>query len=48
MPSLPEPVASLVAAANRYDTAGSLACFPEDGVVDDCGREFHGPAAIRG
>jgi hypothetical protein len=47
MPSLPEPVATLVAAANRHDTDGFVACFPEDGVVDDWGREFHGPAAIQ-
>jgi hypothetical protein len=31
MPSLPEPVATLVAAANRHDTDGFVACFPEDG-----------------
>jgi SnoaL-like domain len=47
MPSLREPVATLVAAANRHDTAGFLACFPEDGVVDDWGREFRGHNAIR-
>jgi hypothetical protein len=47
MPSLPPPVATLVAAANRHDTTGFLACFTDDGVVDDWGREFHGSDAIR-
>jgi hypothetical protein len=37
MPSLPEPVATLVAAANRHDTDGFVACFPGDGVVGRLG-----------
>ena len=44
----PEPVARLLQAANGHDTDGFLASFTEDGVVDDWGREFAGPEAIRG
>jgi hypothetical protein len=44
----PEPVARLLQAANGHDTDGFLASFTEDGVVDDWGREFAGPDAIRG
>src|SRR3954470_11408405 len=47
-PSPPEAVARLLSAANRHDTDGFLACFTEDGVVDDWGREFAGADAIRG
>jgi len=47
-PSTPPPVSRLLAAANRHDTAGFLACFTDDGVVDDWGREFVGHDAIRG
>jgi hypothetical protein len=43
----PQPVASLLEAANRHDSDALLACFTEDGVVDDWGREFAGAAAIR-
>jgi hypothetical protein len=45
---LPEPVARLLDAANDHDTEAFLACFTEDGVVDDWGREFAGADAIRG
>jgi hypothetical protein len=44
---VPEPVARLLAAANDHDTDAFLASFTEDGVVDDWGREFVGPVAIR-
>jgi hypothetical protein len=44
----PEPVARLLQAANDHDTDAFLACFTEDGVVDDWGREFAGADAIRG
>jgi hypothetical protein len=47
-PELPEPVARLLDAANDHDTEAFLACFTEDGVVDDWGREFAGADAIRG
>jgi hypothetical protein len=44
---LPGPVAAALEAANANDTAAFLACFTPDGVVDDWGREFRGPDAIR-
>jgi hypothetical protein len=47
MPSIPTPVAAAIDAANAHDTDAFLACFTEDGVVDDWGREFRGDA-IRG
>jgi hypothetical protein len=48
MPDLPQPVASLIDAANANDIERFLDSFGPDGVVDDWGREFHGAAAIRG
>jgi hypothetical protein len=45
---IPEPVARLLAAAGDHDTDAFLAAFTPDGVVDDWGREFAGPEAIRG
>jgi hypothetical protein len=48
MTELPEPVATLIDAANANDTDAFLATFTPDGVVDDWGREFRGPDAIRG
>jgi hypothetical protein len=48
MPGLPAPVRRLLDAANANDTDAFLACFTADGTVDDWGREFTGPGAIRG
>jgi hypothetical protein len=48
MPDLPAPVQTLLAAANGHDTDAFLEAFADDGVVDDWGREFAGPGAIRG
>ena len=45
--SLPEPVARALRAANANDIEAFLAAFADDGVVDDWGREFVGPAEIR-
>jgi hypothetical protein len=45
--SIPQPVAAALEAANDHDTDAFLACFTEDGVVDDWGREFRGAAGIR-
>ena len=47
MNELPRPVAAALAAANSHDIAAFLACFTPNGVVDDWGREFLGPDAIR-
>jgi hypothetical protein len=48
MTDIPDPVARLLEAANRHDSDAFLACFTEDGAVDDWGREFAGGAAIKG
>ena len=48
MNELPEPVARALDAANANDIDKFLACFTPDGLVDDWGREFHGPDEIRG
>jgi hypothetical protein len=45
---LPEPVAAAIDAANAGDLDVFLGCFTPDGVVDDWGREFHGPTEIAG
>lgn len=44
--TIPAPVQAVIDAANRGDTASFLACFSDDGVVNDWGREFHGAAEI--
>jgi ketosteroid isomerase-like protein len=48
MTDLHGPVAAAVEAANANDIDAFLACFTQDGVVDDWGREFRGPDQIRG
>lgn len=45
---LPEPVQRAVDAANAGDTDAFVAVFGTDGAVDDWGRVFTGPEAIRG
>ncbi|GAB3832305.1 nuclear transport factor 2 family protein [Dactylosporangium cerinum] len=45
--SLPAPVQTLLDAANAGDIDAFLAGMTADGVVDDWGRKFLGPAAIR-
>jgi hypothetical protein len=45
---VPAAVATLLSAANNNDTAAFLDSLTPDGVVDDWGREFRGPDAIRG
>ena len=44
---IPPPVDRLVAAINAGDIAAFLAFFGTDGVVEDWGRRFKGPTAIR-
>jgi len=44
---VPEPIARALDAANAGDTDAFLTCFTPRGVVDDWGREFHGPDEIR-
>jgi hypothetical protein len=48
MNALPQPVAAVIDAANANDTDAFLASLAPDAVVDDWGREFRGPDAIRG
>jgi ketosteroid isomerase-like protein len=48
MTDLPQPVAQLLEAANANDTDAFLASLTSDAVVDDWGRQFKGPAEIRG
>jgi hypothetical protein len=48
MPAVPAPVQTLLDAANGHDTGAFLEAFTAGGVVDDWGREFAGPDAIRG
>ena len=48
MPDLPAPVRRAIDAATSGDTAGFLAEFGATGAVDDWGRVFTGPDAIRG
>lgn len=47
MPDLPSPVREFVAAVNAHDEDGFLDAFPDDGVVDDWGREFVGREQIK-
>jgi SnoaL-like domain len=44
---LPQNVAAYVRAINNHDAAAFDALFADDAVVDDVGREFRGPAAIK-
>ena len=43
---LPQPVAAYIQATNDHDAAGFIACFKDNAVVNDAGREFRGSAAI--
>lgn len=45
--TLPKTAAAYIEATNHHDAAAFIACFAEDAVVDDAGREFRGLAAIR-
>ena len=47
-PDLPGPVRRAIDAATGGDTDGFLAAFGATGSVDDWGRVFTGPDAIRG
>ncbi len=44
---LSQTVAAYVQATNNHDAAAFLACFADDAVVNDAGREFRGTAAIK-
>src|ERR1700733_5910429 len=47
-PALPAPVRRPRHSANGGDSDGFLSAFTDDGAVNDWGREFRGPDAIRG
>ena len=46
--TLPEPVGEYFAAANSRDPDRVAACFAENAIVRDEGREIRGRSAIRG
>ena len=45
---MPQPIASFYHASDVYDAALLAACFAEDAVLYDEGKEYRGPAAISG
>ncbi len=45
---LPKPIAVYIAGSNAHDADACAACFTDDAVVRDEGRERQGIAAIRG
>ncbi len=45
--TLSPAAAAYVRATNTHDASAFLACFTDDAVVDDAGREFRGIEAIR-
>ena len=46
-PPLSQPVEAYVRAINNHDAESFIALFADNAVVDDIGREFRGPAAIK-
>jgi uncharacterized protein (TIGR02246 family) len=44
---LPAPIAAYIAGSNAHDANACAACFTDDAVVRDEGREWQGIAAIR-
>jgi ketosteroid isomerase-like protein len=44
---LPAPIAAYIAGSNAHDPDACAACFADDAVVRDEGRERQGTAAIR-
>jgi hypothetical protein len=45
--TMPAPVRSYFTAMNAFDSAGMVAAFTSDGLVNDVQREFWGPEAIK-
>jgi hypothetical protein len=45
--NLTQPVAAYIRATNDHDAAAFIALFADGAVVNDVGREFRGPAAIK-
>lgn len=46
-PTLPRPIAAYFSAANARDSDATAACFTDDAVVHDEGRDMQGSSAIR-
>ena len=46
MPDLEAPIAAMIDATNREDSAAFLDAFADDAVINDWGREFTGMAEI--
>ena len=46
MPALEPPIAAMIDATNREDSAAFLDAFADDAVINDWGREFTGKAEI--
>jgi ketosteroid isomerase-like protein len=47
MVELPKPIAAYIAASNAHDAAACAACFADDAIVRDEGREMRDVDAIR-
>ena len=45
--SLPQPLTEYFKTTNEHDVASVLACFAAEAIVEDEGKEYLGPAAIR-
>ncbi|MCS4275321.1 MULTISPECIES: nuclear transport factor 2 family protein [Mycetocola] len=45
-PTLPEPIARFIDTTNAQDSAGFVAAFTEDALLDDWGRVFRGAGGI--
>jgi hypothetical protein len=46
-PKLPHPLPAYFKAANAHDIEASVACFADDAIVRDEGKDISGSAAIR-
>jgi hypothetical protein len=44
---LAEPIAAYIKATNDHNSDAFLACFTDDALVTDIGRDFHGAVAIK-
>jgi hypothetical protein len=44
---LPAPIRDYFIAMNNLDSAGMVALFPHDGLINDIQREFWGPESIK-
>ena len=47
MVDLPKPIEAYIAGSNAHDADACAACFADDAIVRDEGREMRGVAAVR-